>query len=127
MTTNSGVPAKVDPSDPTKIAESLLTYHPDEGKKATYLSYRLTNFTEMESISLSKIHHKSVMRWRESDPIFKAIDLNENGTLNKMREHYIPLTGFLKMQGLMTQELILIHYFLYILVQMLLKDQLLKQ
>ena len=83
---------KVDPSDPAKIAEAVLGYQPEEagdgrdrGKKSRYLSYRLTGFTEMESIELAKVHHRSVLNWREADAMFRAIDLNENKLLVKLR------------------------------------------
>lgn len=80
------VKGKLDP----EVEAGLKNYHPDEGKKAKYLSYRLTGFTEMESITLSKIHHKSVLRWREDDKLFRAIDLNEGGALNRMRDDFAP-------------------------------------
>jgi hypothetical protein len=65
------------------IAQSLIPYYTDGGKKARYLSYLVAGFSVMESVQLSKIHLKSVKRWREEDPNFKVI---EDKTTSELRE-----------------------------------------
>lgn len=56
------------------IAQSLIPYYMDGGKKARYLSYLIAGFSVMEAVKLAKIHLKSVMRWRESDEKFKELE-----------------------------------------------------
>lgn len=80
---NKVLPVKA--NDPQQVAEQTLPYF-DDGKKSEYLSYRLCDFSEMQSIQLSKIHHKTVMRWREADPLFKSLDMNIDGALVKARK-----------------------------------------
>lgn len=65
------------------IAQSLLPYYTDGGKQARYLSYLMAGFSVTESVGLAKIHHKSVTRWRESDPKFVELEKAVSGPLRE--------------------------------------------
>lgn len=65
------------------MAQSLVPYYMDGGKKARYLSYLVACFSVMEAVKLAKIHFKSVLRWRESDPKFKEL---EDKAVGELRE-----------------------------------------
>jgi len=65
------------------IAQSLISYYADGGKKARYLSYLVAGFSVMEAVSLAKVHHKSVLRWREADPSFTELEQKALGELRK--------------------------------------------
>ena len=45
-----------------------------DGKKASYLSKRVCNFSMRESCQLANVTEKSVRRWREADPHFNYLD-----------------------------------------------------
>jgi len=64
------------------IAQSLINYYADGGKKARYLSYLVAGFSKMESITLAKVHLKTVHRWEEE---VSFIEL-ENKALGELRE-----------------------------------------
>lgn len=65
------------------MAQAILPYYTDGGKKARYLSYIMTGFSVMESISLVKCHLKSVLRWREEDPVFRELEKKCNSSLRE--------------------------------------------
>lgn len=60
------------------IAEvSLPAIMQEDGKKARYLSYRISGFTVRESVGLAKISESIVRYWRDNDPEFKDIDTTD--------------------------------------------------
>jgi len=65
------------------IAQSLINYYADGGKRARYLSYLVAGFSVMESVTLAKVHLKTIKRWREEDNSF--IEL-EQKSLGELRE-----------------------------------------
>ena len=73
----------VDPSNAQSIVESIVPIYTDDTKKAKYLSFRVANFSVIESCKLAKIHIKSVRRWRELDPAFYAIDVTNLENIRK--------------------------------------------
>ena len=64
------------------IAQSLIPYYTDGGKKAKYLSYIVAGFSVTEAVALAKIHLKTVTRWRE-DPKFVEIEDRSTSELRK--------------------------------------------
>lgn len=70
-------------SETRAIAESILPVLSDDSKKGLYLSYRVANFTVSESVQLSKIHMKTVRRWREADEQFRYLDMEGITELRK--------------------------------------------
>lgn len=56
------------------IAQSLVPYYTEGGKKANYLSYLVASFSVMESCKLGKVHLKTVLRWRREDFKFASIE-----------------------------------------------------
>ena len=64
-------------------AQSLINYYADGGKRARYLSYLVAGFSVMESVTLAKVHLKSVKRWREEDESFVEL---EQKALGELRE-----------------------------------------
>ena len=64
------------------IAQSLIPFYTDGGKQARYLSYLVAGFSVMEAVKLAKIHHVSVIRWRES-PQFADIETKATGELRE--------------------------------------------
>ena len=73
------------------IAQSLIPYYMDGGKKARYLSYMIAGFSIMESVKLAKIHLKSVMRWRESDAKFKELEESTPELRQQLADHLIDI------------------------------------
>jgi len=74
------------------IAHSLIPYYSDGSKKARYLSYIIAGFSTMEAIKLSKIHLKSVHRWRESDPVFVELEAKASTSLRReLADHLIDI------------------------------------
>ena len=65
------------------IAQSLINYYADGGRRARYLSYLVAGFSVMESCKLAKIHHTSVLNWRKADPQFVEM---EQKALGELRE-----------------------------------------
>ncbi len=72
-------------NDPEQISASIIPLYSDDTKKAKYLSYRVANFSVMESCKLADCHIKSVRRWREDDANFNAIDI---AGLSHIRKKY---------------------------------------
>ena len=72
---------KVTPTE--GMAQSLINHYADGGKKARYLSYLVAGFSVMESVTLAKIHLKSVKRWREDGDGFLEL---ERQSLGELRE-----------------------------------------
>ncbi|KKK54908.1 hypothetical protein LCGC14_3079890 [marine sediment metagenome] len=56
------------------IAQSIIPFYMDGGKKAHYLSYLVSGFSVMEACKMAKVWHKSVMRWRKDDPNFIELE-----------------------------------------------------
>lgn len=73
----------VNPGDAKSIVESIIPLYTDDTKKARYLSYRVANFSVLESCKLAGVHIKSVRRWREDDPSFYAIDVTNMENVRK--------------------------------------------
>lgn len=65
------------------IAQSLIPYYTDGGKKARYLSYLVASFSVMEAVKLAKIHYRTVKRWREEDSSFEKLEAKAVGELRK--------------------------------------------
>ncbi|KKN53774.1 hypothetical protein LCGC14_0598670 [marine sediment metagenome] len=65
------------------IAQSLINYYADGGKKARYLSYLVAGFSTMESVTLAKVHLKSVKRWREEGDGFCELEKKALGDLRR--------------------------------------------
>ena len=70
-------------NDTQAIAESIVPFYTDDTKKAKYLSYRTAFFSVAESCKLADVHLKTIRRWRESDPNFRKIDVEDMGELRK--------------------------------------------
>lgn len=70
-------------SNPEAIASQLVPYYPEDGKKATYLKFRVTGFGVNESCLLADVHHKTVLLWRRKDPEFRAIDTSNLESLRQ--------------------------------------------
>lgn len=62
-----------EPSETTAIAKSIIPLFGDDGKKADYLSYRVSYFSFRESCELGGVSEKQVRRWRE-DEDFRYLD-----------------------------------------------------
>ena len=58
------------------IAQSLLPYYMDGGKKARYLSYMIASFSVREALKLTGVTHKTLTIWRNTDP--KFVELEES-------------------------------------------------
>ena len=81
---------QVNPDDQQAIGESIVPIYTDDTKKAKYLSYRVNFFSVAESCKLAgdngrPIHLKTIRRWREADPNFKAIDVDG---ITELRQKY---------------------------------------
>ena len=74
---------KIDPNDTRSIVEAALPYFTDDTNKAKYLSYRLNYFSVLESCHLCGFHIKTIHRWRDADPIFRKLDVEDMGGLRK--------------------------------------------
>ena len=62
-------------SEALDLARSALPmFEEEDTKKSLYLSYRLSNFSRLQSVELSGIHRKTLARWTEADPNFAYID-----------------------------------------------------
>lgn len=73
--------AEVTPTE--GIAQSLINFYVEGGKRARYLSYLVAGFSIMEAVTLAKIHHKSVLRWREDDSNFVDLERKATGELRE--------------------------------------------
>lgn len=62
------------PAETTTIAKAMIPLFGDDGKKADYLSYRVSYFSFRESCELGKVSEKQVRRWRQSDEQFNYLD-----------------------------------------------------
>ncbi len=72
-------------NDPEEMSAAVIPLYTDDTKKSKYLSYRVANFSVMESCKLADCHIKSVRRWREEDANFLAIDV---AGLSHLRKKY---------------------------------------
>lgn len=72
-----------EPTATESIARMLIPYYTEGSKKAKYLSYIIAGFSVLESVKLADIHLKTVMRWRDSDLVFVAL---ENKAHTELRE-----------------------------------------
>lgn len=68
---------------PEDIAESIVPYFPEDGKKSKYLAYRVCGFNIRESMSLANVSLTSIRRWREADEEFVKLDTTG---LNELKE-----------------------------------------
>ena len=73
------------------IAQSLIPYYMDGGKKARYLSYMIAGFSIMESVKLAKIHLKTVKIWRNTDPKFKELEDSTPELRRELADHLIDI------------------------------------
>lgn len=65
------------------MAQSLVPFYTDGGKKSKYLSYIVASFSVTEAAKLAKVHLKTVQRWRKDDLQFQEI---ENRGLTDLRK-----------------------------------------
>ena len=65
------------------IAQAIIPYFTDGGKKAEYLGFRVANFTVRESCELGNVTEKQVRRWREADEQFMYLDQEGLSELRK--------------------------------------------
>ena len=65
------------------IAQSLLPYYLDGGKKAKYLSYLVAGFSTREATKLAKVEYHSIKRWRRDDPNFADIETRSTTEIRK--------------------------------------------
>jgi len=62
-------------SEALDLARSALpAFEEEDTKKSLYLSYRLSNFSRLQSVELAGIHRKTLARWTEADQNFAYID-----------------------------------------------------
>ena len=66
--------ADTDELTPEEALASAVVPGSFRGKKALYLSYRVTGFSIRESMQLANCSQRSVLRWRELDPEFERTD-----------------------------------------------------
>ena len=87
---NEGIITADGKTTPTEgMAQSLINHYADGGKKARYLSYLVAGFSVMESVTLAKIHHKSVLRWREDGDGFLELEKQALGELREQLSNQI--------------------------------------
>ena len=80
----------IQPGTVESISEQVVPY--EDGKKSTYLSYRVAGFTVTEAVKLAKVHHKSVMRWRVDDLQFRHLDTEGMTEFRKkLSNHYLDI------------------------------------
>ena len=89
-------------SETKSIAESIVPTFADGGKRADYLSYRITNFSFREACQLAHVSEKQVHRWRGSDPNFNHLDTDGLTELRKLMANQ-----FLEMQFTRNMQLVL--------------------
>jgi len=68
---------------PEDIAESIVPYFPEDGKKSKYLAYRVCGFNHKESRFHAGVTFTSVKRWCEADTEFAKLDTTG---LNELKE-----------------------------------------
>lgn len=68
---------------PEDIAESIVPYFPEDGKKSTYLAYRVCGFNMREAMDRANVSFTSVKRWRIADAEFARLDTTG---LNELKE-----------------------------------------
>lgn len=56
-----------------ELAESFLPRFED-GKKATYMAYKIANFSTREACELTPVSERMVRKWRADDPGFAYVD-----------------------------------------------------
>ena len=65
------------------VAQSLINYYADGGKRARYLSYLVAGFSVMESITLAKVHLATIKRWRREEHAFEELETKALGELRE--------------------------------------------
>ena len=60
-------------SETKAMAESFLP-RCDDGKKATYMAYKVANFSTREACDLTPVSERMVRKWRADDPQFTYFD-----------------------------------------------------
>ena len=63
----------VNDTETKALAESFLPRY-DDGKKATYMAYKVANFSTREACELTPVSERMVRKWRADDPGFAFID-----------------------------------------------------
>lgn len=91
-----------EPSETTTIAKAALPLFGDDGKKADYLSYRVSYFSFRESCELGKVSEKQVRRWRATDEQFNHLDTEG---LTELRKQFS--NEYLEMQYTRNFQLVL--------------------
>jgi hypothetical protein len=70
-------------STPEDIAEAIVPYFPEDGKKSKYLAYRVCGFNMREAMYHVGVTYTSVKRWRDTDAEFARLDTSG---LNELKE-----------------------------------------
>ena len=65
------------------IAENIVPYFPEDGKKSKYLAYRVCGFNMKESMDRADVTYNSIKRWRGEDEEFYKLDTTG---LNELKE-----------------------------------------
>jgi len=60
-------------SETYELAESFLPRYED-GKKATYMAYKVANFSTREACELTPVSERMVRKWRAESPEFRYLD-----------------------------------------------------
>jgi len=68
---------EVKPNDAYATGESVVPFYTDDTKKAKYLSFRVNCFSVAESCKLADVHIKTVRIWRNKDPQFYKVDVEQ--------------------------------------------------
>lgn len=68
---------------PEDIAEAIVPYFPEDGKKSRYLAYRVCGFNTREAMDMADVTQTSVRRWRVADEEFARLDTTG---LNELKE-----------------------------------------
>ena len=61
------------PTETESIALAFVPSFADDSKKATYLSYLVSNFAHREACQLTPVSEKQVGRWKDADPNFALV------------------------------------------------------
>lgn len=71
------------------IVSTLMPYYTEGSKKAKYLGYIIAGFSIMEACKLVDIHLKTVIRWRDNDPVFLALEEKSRTELREQLSNQI--------------------------------------
>ena len=71
------------PGQEETISKALLPFYQGDTRKSVYLSYRATGFAIEESCQLAEVPLRTLHRWRQTDPNFRAADGEKIAELRK--------------------------------------------